>query len=229
MNKDERLPFASHWELKEAMSSRWSCAGDSLSPPLAPALVWSVPSSSLTSWPGCSMACRLPTYRPSLASPFYSQLSRLPPVISRRCGPCVSIQSPYSTPNNLAGLLENRRRKLLPPQTRLGRLTPSLRIELCRINTWKRRCRLSSSRLTPHYRCAHRRPDWSSYVGKCLRMSSLHLHDKAASRTNAPKTCCWLANSCLNDKGRYRQSCRSEAATAFFRQRRLRLRFRNDH
>ena len=28
MNKDARLPFASRWELKEARSSRWSCAGD---------------------------------------------------------------------------------------------------------------------------------------------------------------------------------------------------------
>jgi hypothetical protein len=36
MNKDVRSPFASRWELKEALSSRWSCAGDSVWPPLAP-------------------------------------------------------------------------------------------------------------------------------------------------------------------------------------------------
>ena len=38
MNKDGRWPFASRWELKEAISSRWSCAGDSVWPPPAPAL-----------------------------------------------------------------------------------------------------------------------------------------------------------------------------------------------
>ena len=41
-------------------------------------------------------------------------------------------------------------------------------------------------------------------VGKCLRMWSLHLHDKPASRTNAPQN---LLLACqpqvVNDKGRY--------------------------
>ena len=38
MNKDVRSPFVSRWELKEALSSRWSCAGDSVWPPPAPGL-----------------------------------------------------------------------------------------------------------------------------------------------------------------------------------------------
>ena len=38
MNKDVRSPFASRWERKGAISSRWSCAGDSVWPPQAPGL-----------------------------------------------------------------------------------------------------------------------------------------------------------------------------------------------
>src|SRR6266851_9969418 len=104
MNKDVRWPFASHWELKEAPSSRWSCAGDSVWPPLAPGWVWPVRSSSLTSWPDCSTACRPRICPPSLASPLYLPLSRSPPVISRRCAPCASIQSLHSTPNDFLAL-----------------------------------------------------------------------------------------------------------------------------
>src|SRR5882757_7758754 len=100
MNKDVRWRFASHWELKEALSSRWSCAGDSVWPPLAPGWVWPVRSSSLTSWPDCSTACRLRICPPSLGSPLYLPLSRSPPAISRRCAPCASIQSLHSTPND---------------------------------------------------------------------------------------------------------------------------------
>src|SRR5580692_6361470 len=106
MNKDVRSPFASRWELKEALSSRWSCAGDSVWPPLAPGWVLPVRSSSLTSWPDCSTACRLPICPPSLASPLYLPLSRSPPAISRRCAPCASIQSRHSTRNDFLALLE---------------------------------------------------------------------------------------------------------------------------
>src|SRR5277367_1670909 len=106
MNKDVRSPFASRWERKEAKSSRWSCAGDSVWPPLASGWVWPVRSSSLTSWPDCSTACRLPICPPSLASPLYLPLSRSPPAISRRCASCASIQSLHSTPNDFLALLE---------------------------------------------------------------------------------------------------------------------------
>ena len=56
----------------------------------------------------------------------------------------------------------------------------------------------------PLHALTGRSSNWYWEVGKCLRMWSLHLHDKAASRTNAPKTCCWLANPVVNDKGRLR-------------------------
>jgi hypothetical protein len=165
MNKDVRSPFASRWELKEAPSSRWSFAGASVWPPLAPGWAWPERSSSLTSWPDCTTACRGPISPPSSASPLCLPPSRSLPAVSRRCAPCASIQSRRSIPNNFVGLLENCRRKLLPPQRRLGRLGSSLKIEPCRISTRKRQCRLSNSAMRPDYICAHPRPDLSSYVG----------------------------------------------------------------
>src|ERR1700722_13105905 len=111
MNKDGRSPFAWRWELKEATSSRWSCAGDSVSPPLAPGWVWPVRLSSLTSWPDCSTACRLPICPPSQASRLYLPLLRSRPATFRRCAPCASIQSLHSTPNDFLKPLETCFRK----------------------------------------------------------------------------------------------------------------------
>jgi ABC-type antimicrobial peptide transport system permease subunit len=75
-------------------------------------LVWPVRSSFLTSWPDCSMACRLPICPPSLVSPLYLPLSRSPPAVSRHCVPCASIQSLRSTPNDFLALLEACLQKL---------------------------------------------------------------------------------------------------------------------
>src|SRR5580693_3195815 len=106
MNRDVRLLFDSRWGLKEATSSRWSCAGDSAWPLLAPGSVWPVHSSFLTSWLDCSTASRLPIYPPSLASPSYLPLSLSRPAISRRCAPCGSIQLLRFTPSDFLVLLE---------------------------------------------------------------------------------------------------------------------------
>src|SRR5450755_236441 len=99
-SKDERSLFASRSELNEATSSRWFCAGDSFWQPPAPESAWPVRSSSLTSWLDCSSACRRTICPRSLASPLYLPLSRSPPVMSRRCAPCASIQSLHSAPND---------------------------------------------------------------------------------------------------------------------------------
>src|SRR5579862_986087 len=111
MNNDVSWPFASRWELKEALSSIWSCAGDSVWPPLAPGWAWPVLSSSLTSWPVCSTVYRQTICPPSLASPLYLPLSPSRPVISRRCAPCSSIQSLRSTPNDFLALSQCNKSK----------------------------------------------------------------------------------------------------------------------
>jgi hypothetical protein len=61
---------------------------------------------------GLLYECRLPIRPPSLASPLSLPLSRSPPVISRRCGPCASIQLLHSTPSDFVALLRTCLRRL---------------------------------------------------------------------------------------------------------------------
>jgi len=69
VNEQRReMAIASRWELKEALSSRWSCAGDSVWPPRRRAGLAGAPH-RLSPHGGCSTACRRPICPPSLGHP----------------------------------------------------------------------------------------------------------------------------------------------------------------